>query len=178
MLLFTLANSLPFYILARATQGAAMSMVFVAGYYLLIQSAPEDTLSYAFGNLDVFLAAGFIGGPLLGGFIYQFAGYHSVVVLIFFLLAMDLSSRSLIIVQPDGVDWPNSPEIDHHPEVEFPRAKAYDSIENSGRNGDITRKTLTMWQLMRDARVMIAAASMASYHLLITALENVSYKSQ
>jgi MFS family permease len=97
MILFAVAKSLQLFILARIPQGAAMAMVYVAGLTLLIESVPKEKLGYLFGYLDISLALGIIAGPLFGGLVYSFAGYHAVFWAALMLLTIDLVLRLALI---------------------------------------------------------------------------------
>jgi MFS family permease len=145
-------------------------MVFVTGLSIMTGSTPKEKTGYIFGYLHVIVATGLILGPLCGGIIHHYAGYHAAFGVVFLLLAINLILCSAIIDRLTGENWSNAPEIGHDPDVEDSEAPAY------GSNGttDASTETLKLWYLIREPRMMISATSILAYFLVIAALLNVS----
>lgn len=169
-LLFTFADSLHLYILAVVPQGASMSMVFMAGLSIMVDSTPKEKMGYVYGYMHVFAATGLILGPLWGGIIYHYAGYYTAFGAVLLLLAINVVLCSATIHRLAEAKWPDASEISHESDVEESETTAY----NSDGKTDVSCEALKMWHLIQESRILVSATSILSYFLLISALLNVS----
>jgi MFS family permease len=176
MILFAGAKSLQLFIIARIPQGAAVAMVYVAGLTLLIESVPKDKLGYLFGCLDISLAFGIIAGPLFGGIVYSFAGYHAVFWAALMLLTIDLVLRLAVISRSSAAQWLKMPVSEHPSGVEAIEDVGYGSIfaEETDQSCHQPREELSILSLHREPRVVISVVAMLVFSLLLAAFDNVS----
>ena len=93
------------FVIARLLQGGATAMVAVAGLALLTDSVPLDNLGQTIGYQGSAVALGFLLGPLLGGIVYDKAGYHVVFRMAFALVGLDLVMRVAMIEKGVAAKW-------------------------------------------------------------------------
>jgi MFS family permease len=72
-------------------------MVWTVGSALLRETVGEEGLGQAFGYIGMGMIAGGIAGPLLGGALYEHAGYYAVFGLAFALLGLDMLFQIILI---------------------------------------------------------------------------------
>lgn len=95
--LLCIGSHLSLWILGRLLQGWAATVVWTAGAALLVDRFEEDALGNALGYFAMSTVAGTVSGPLLGGVLYEHAGYYAPFGLAFGFLAVDLALRVMII---------------------------------------------------------------------------------
>ncbi|KAL4965597.1 MFS transporter [Aspergillus stella-maris] len=101
------ARSTAVFVIARLLQGSATAMVAVAGLALLTDSVPFDNLGQTIGYQGSAIALGFMLGPLLGGIIYQQAGYGVTMAVAGALVGVDLIMRVVVIEKGVAAKWIN-----------------------------------------------------------------------
>lgn len=95
--LLCIGSHLALWILGRLLQGGAAAVVWTAGVALLVDRYQEDALGNALGYFAMSTVAGTVAGPLLGGVLYEHAGYYAPFGLAFGLIALDLVLRLMIV---------------------------------------------------------------------------------
>ncbi|KAG2003913.1 hypothetical protein GB937_009276 [Aspergillus fischeri] len=95
--LLCVGTHLGLWIASRLLQGAANGVVWTVGSALLRESVGEEGLGQAFGYVGMGMNLGGIAGPLLGGALYEHAGYYTVFGLGFALLGLDMLFRVILI---------------------------------------------------------------------------------
>ncbi|KAL3474836.1 major facilitator superfamily domain-containing protein [Aspergillus californicus] len=103
--LLAAARSTTVFVLARLMQGGATAMVAVAGLALLTDSVPLDNLGQTIGYQGSAVALGFLLGPLLGGIVYEKAGYGAVFGMAFALVGVDLVMRVFVVEKRVAARW-------------------------------------------------------------------------
>ena len=96
-LLFTLARSLPVLVVARVLQGLSTAVAETVGSAMLLDKVGQDSIGEALGWKGLASTVGFFAGPLVGGVLYDSAGYFAVYMPVFVLLAVELVLRVLVI---------------------------------------------------------------------------------
>jgi MFS family permease len=96
-ILFALAPSLPFILVARALQGCASAVVFTVGYALLVDKVGSEQLGQAMGYTSMALSLGWFLGPVVGGVVYKKWGYFAVFALPLGLVGVEIVLRVLIV---------------------------------------------------------------------------------
>lgn len=96
-ILFALAPSLTFVLVARALQGFATAVVFTVGYALLVDKVGTEQLGQAMGYTSMSLSLGWFLGPVIGGIIYKKWGYFAVFALPLILVGVEIALRLLIV---------------------------------------------------------------------------------
>ena len=132
--LLAVAFSIAVYIGARVLQGAATAMVMVAGFSIVTDSVPNSQLGYMLGYIDVGLTLGFSFGPLVGGIVFDAAGYYAVCVIAIGQVIIDLILRFAVIEKRTAAFWLTM-EVDSSPgPVTSSSASQYGSIQPSGEH--------------------------------------------
>ncbi|KAL4749154.1 hypothetical protein BDW72DRAFT_204983 [Aspergillus terricola var. indicus] len=93
------------WIAGRLCQGVSAAVVWTVGCALLIDTVDKDGLGQALGYIGMGMTFGAMGGPLLGGVLYEHGGYYSVFALAFALIALDIVFRVVMIERKDAVLW-------------------------------------------------------------------------
>ncbi|KAL4935843.1 major facilitator superfamily domain-containing protein [Aspergillus oleicola] len=105
MALLAFARSITIFVIARLLQGSATAMVAVAGLALLTDSVPFDNLGQTIGYQGSAIALGFLLGPLLGGVIYERAGYGVTMAVAGGLVGVDLVMRVVVVEKGVARKW-------------------------------------------------------------------------
>lgn len=79
---FSLSHSLPLLLLGRILQGVAAAATWSAGLALVAAIFPSEVKGQKMGLVMTATGLGTIVGPVLGGFLYQAAGYSAPFLLI------------------------------------------------------------------------------------------------
>lgn len=96
---------LGFWIVGRLCQGASAAVVWTVGLALLVDSVEKDELGKVLGFVGTGMTLGSLGGPLLGGALYEHGGYYSVFGVAFGFIAIDVVLRLLMIERKDAAKW-------------------------------------------------------------------------
>jgi MFS family permease len=96
-LLFACATTVSLLLAARVLQGLASSVPATIGITLLVEKVGSGHIGEALGWTTFGLTIGFFMGPILGGFLYQFAGYNCVFFPAYLLVVSELGLRALVI---------------------------------------------------------------------------------
>ncbi|CAI7570339.1 unnamed protein product [Penicillium bialowiezense] len=102
--LLCVGTNIVLWIVGRLFQGAAAAIVWTAGLALMVDTVGKDGLGQAIG-------VGTLGGPLLGGVVYQNGGYYAVYGLAFAFIGLDIVFRLLLIEKRHALKW-LTPELE------------------------------------------------------------------
>jgi MFS family permease len=92
-------------VLGRILQGAAAAVVWTVGTALLVDTVGEEKIGETLGWVSSSMGIGFFLAPLLGGIVYEKAGYYSVYYMSFALIAVDIILRLALIEKKIAVQW-------------------------------------------------------------------------
>ncbi|KAJ5728173.1 hypothetical protein N7493_004503 [Penicillium malachiteum] len=95
-LLFSLTKSLSLIVIARLLQGCSTAIVFTIGYSLMLDTVGNEGIGRAVGFTSMSMSLGLFGGPIIGGFVYDAAGYFAVFLPAFGLIALEITLRLLL----------------------------------------------------------------------------------
>ena len=100
-----IGTSLQLLIVGRLLQGASAGAVWCVGLALLADTAKAGDVGKIMGRATcAYSVAGFLA-PMLGGIVYQKAGYYAVFGIGFSLIAVDLAFRLLLIEPKNAEKW-------------------------------------------------------------------------
>ncbi len=99
-LLFAHAGSMAELILARALQGIASAANWTAGLALLADSYPRGERGRAMGTVLAGASFGYLAGPPLAGWLYNFGGYLLPFLVATAFVSLDLLARIVLIREP------------------------------------------------------------------------------
>ncbi|GES60470.1 MFS transporter [Aspergillus terreus] len=153
--LLCVGNKLALWLMGRMLQGAGTAFVNTIGVVLLVDTVGSVCLGQYLGYLSFGLAGGMPTGPLLGGVLYEKAGYYSVFIIAFVLIGMDAIVCAIMIeTRHDGRDE----ETDHEVKAGLPTQDCCEMIgpngEHSGKCRSVHTNTVLsdMDQARRDVR--------------------------
>lgn len=105
MVMLSVAHAVWVFVVARLLQGGATAMVAVAGLALMTDTVEFDNLGQTIGYLGSAITLGFLLGPLLGGLVYNAAGYNAVFGMAFAIVALDLVMRVAVVEKKVAKRW-------------------------------------------------------------------------
>jgi len=83
---------------------------WVVGLALLADTVPQDQLAQATGWISLGMSLGILIAPLLGGIVFDHAGYNAVFGVAYALIGLDIVLRLLLVEKKVAARWlPNSP---------------------------------------------------------------------
>ncbi|KAJ6264402.1 hypothetical protein Dda_0548 [Drechslerella dactyloides] len=122
--MFCVGNSIAVLVVARLLQGMSGGCIWVVGLALVIDTVPANEQSQSMGFVAIGLTAGSSLGPLLGGVVYEKAGYLAVFILAFGVIGVDIVMRLLVIEKSAARQWLPEPPADANPSaIEDPSKK-------------------------------------------------------
>ncbi|MCJ1310637.1 hypothetical protein MMC25_004302 [Agyrium rufum] len=96
-ILLHLGQNLPVLIVARILQGLSAAVVWTIGLAMVLDTVGPEKLGLAIGSIFGFISIGDLAAPVLGGVVFEKAGYDGVMAMAYFLLAIDFILRLLLI---------------------------------------------------------------------------------
>ncbi|KAI9045641.1 MFS transporter [Aspergillus affinis] len=116
--LLCVGSNLALWITGRLFQGASAAVVWTVGMALLADNVETDELGGAMGLASSGMTLGVMVGPLLGGVLYEHAGYYAVFGLAFGFIGLDIFFRLVMIEKKDAAKWlKNDSESDSETET-------------------------------------------------------------
>ncbi|KAI4631703.1 uncharacterized protein J4E87_002409 [Alternaria ethzedia] len=104
-ILLNLGKSIGALIVGRLLQGASAAVVWVVGLALLADTVPQERLATAAGWLTIGMSIGMLISPLLGGIVYDKAGYNAVFGMCYALVGLDVILRLLLVEKKVAARW-------------------------------------------------------------------------
>lgn len=111
-ILLCLCTSIPMLIIARVLQGFSSGMTWTVGLALIIDSVDPKKIGKELAWTSIAHSLAIFSGPILGGVIYNHAGYYAVYALCFAILGVDIVLRLIIIEKKEAKRYER--EIDQH----------------------------------------------------------------
>ncbi|PKY01052.1 MFS general substrate transporter [Aspergillus campestris IBT 28561] len=159
--LFSLTKTLSLVLLARLLQGLSTAIVFTIGFSLLLETVGSKHIGRAVGFTSMSLSLGLFGGPIIGGFVYDRAGYFAVFVPAFALILLEIILRLLLRPCPP-VRHSNDPD-ENEP-----------LLPDTGDTDTQTASAATAPSiLLRTPRFLVAMLGMCLLNTFMTAFEAV-----
>lgn len=100
-----LASSVSVLLAARVLQGASGGLVWTVSLIIMTDKVASAELGQALGYVALARSVGVVIGPLLGGVIYERAGYYSVFALSFAFLVIDGTFRLTFVEARAASKW-------------------------------------------------------------------------
>ncbi|KAG0652487.1 putative MFS-type transporter [Hyphodiscus hymeniophilus] len=121
--LLCLARSVALLVLGRLLQGFSAAIVWTVGQALLVDTVGQKEIGETLGYVSLSMSIGILLAPLLGGIVYNGAGYYAVYYIAFGLIALDICLRLGLIEKKIARQW----EVDY---VEYSRPTSDDGRIN------------------------------------------------
>jgi MFS family permease len=153
-LMLCLARSVGLLVAGRVLQGLSAAIVWTVGQALLVDTAGQKDIGQIMGYVSISMSVGILIAPLLGGVVYNQAGYFAVFYMCFALIALDILLRLALIEKKIAMKWLDpSPESVNSlgstspspaplstPDT-VPGEKGLDTFEDQERAQDVARET-------------------------------------
>ncbi|RDW75370.1 hypothetical protein BP6252_06512 [Coleophoma cylindrospora] len=97
------ARNVSIMIAARVLQGFSSAIVWSVGMALIVDTAEKTDIGYVMGYVGIALSLGLLIGPILGGIVYERAGYIPAMAMAVGLLGLDIVLR-LVMIERKYVD--------------------------------------------------------------------------
>ncbi|EAW18635.1 MFS transporter [Aspergillus fischeri NRRL 181] len=163
--MLAVAHTVWLFIVVRLLQGGATAMVAVAGLALMTDSVSFDNLGQTIGYLGSSIALGFLLGPLLGGLVYNAAGYNAVFAMAFAIIGVDFVMRVAVIEKKVARAWlSDSPE--ENPREEYPQRSSQISETATGW------RNIALLRIASQPRVMISSFALLVQGILYSAFDS------
>ncbi|RLL93300.1 hypothetical protein CFD26_100031, partial [Aspergillus turcosus] len=163
--MLAVAHTVWLFIVARLLQGGATAMVAVAGLALMTDSVSFDNLGQTIGYLGSSIALGFLLGPLLGGLVYNAAGYNAVFAMAFAIIGVDLVMRVAVIEKKVARAWLSDSPEDNSGQ-EYPQHSSEISETPTGW------RNIAVLRIARQPRVMISSFALLVQGILYSAFDS------
>ena len=92
-LAFAAGRTLPILVFARVLQGLSSAIVFCVGFAILFDAVGKERMGTVSGWTSFSISLGSLIGPVLGGFLYEYAGYFQVFLPAVGLIIVDIIMR-------------------------------------------------------------------------------------
>ncbi|KAJ9249921.1 hypothetical protein DTO207G8_6401 [Paecilomyces variotii] len=109
--LLCVGTNMGLWIAGRIFQGISAAMVWTVGLALAADTVGVNGIGEAMGFMGMAFSAGTMVGPLIGGIVYQNAGYYAVFAVAFALIGVDILLRLIMIEKKDAQKWLDVPEL-------------------------------------------------------------------
>lgn len=100
-----LARSIALLVVGRLLQGLAAAVVWTVGTALLVDTVGQREIGHILGYVSLSMSIGLLMAPLLGGIVYDRAGYYAVYYMAFALIAVDIVLRLVLIEKKIACQW-------------------------------------------------------------------------
>ena len=104
-LLLCLARTVALLVLGRLLQGFSAAIVWTVGQALLVDTVGQKEIGETLGYVSLSMSIGILLAPLLGGVVYNGAGYYAVYYIAFGLIALDIMLRLALVEKKIARQW-------------------------------------------------------------------------
>ena len=103
--MLTAGRNLPLLLVGRLMQGISAAVVWTVGLALLSDTIEKENIGQAMGYIAAATSIGSLFGPLLGGIVYEAAGYYAVFSMGFAIIGIDILLRLFMIEKSVARQW-------------------------------------------------------------------------
>ena len=108
MILLYVAIHISVLVLGRILQGLSGAIIYTAGPALIVDTVPPRHIGQAMGWMGWVMTLSTLVSPLIGGVVFEAAGYRTTFALLFVLLGFDVLLRLLMIEKKSAAKWSSS----------------------------------------------------------------------
>lgn len=98
-------NTIGIFIAGRVLQGLSAAVVWTVGLALLVDTVGQEHIGEAMGYVGMGMSLAVLAAPLLGGVVFDRAGYYPVFAMCFALIAVDIFLRLTLIEKKVAAKW-------------------------------------------------------------------------
>lgn len=100
-----LARTVALLVVGRILQGFSGAIVWTVGQALLVDTVGQKEIGQTLGWVSLSMSMGVLIAPLLGGVVYDKAGYYAVFYMCFGLIALDIILRLALVEKKIARQW-------------------------------------------------------------------------
>lgn len=100
-----LARTVALLIVGRVLQGLSAAIVWVVGCALLVDTVGQADVGQTMGYVSLSMSLAYLVAPLLGGIVYERAGYYPVFYMAFGIIVLDILLRLLLVEKKIALLW-------------------------------------------------------------------------
>lgn len=89
----------------RAIQGLSAAVVWTVGLALIVDTVESEEIGQVMGYVGLSMTMSMLVAPLLGGVVFETAGYYAVFAMAFGLMVLDIFMRVVMIEKKFAVKW-------------------------------------------------------------------------
>lgn len=104
--LLCIGTSLPVLAIGRVLEGLSAAVIYTVGPALVVDTVQKENIAQAMGWVGWAMTIGTIISPLLGGVVFDRAGYRPVFAMVFALTGIDILLRLGMIEKKTAKKWP------------------------------------------------------------------------
>ena len=104
-IMLCLARTVALLIVGRILQGLSAAIVWTVGQALLVDTVGQKDIGQTLGWVSLSMTVGILLAPLLGGVVYNKAGYYAIYYMAFGLIALDIFLRLALIEKKVARQW-------------------------------------------------------------------------
>jgi MFS family permease len=104
-LMLMLARALWLLVLGRILQGFSAAIVWTVGQALLVDTVGQKQIGQTLGWLSLSMSLGVLIAPVLGGVVYEKAGYYAVYYVALGLIILDIVLRLALVEKKIARQW-------------------------------------------------------------------------
>lgn len=131
--LLAFGNSIGLFVLGRVLQGLSAAVVWSVGCALLVDTMGSK-VGVAMGYVSISMSIALLLAPVIGGVVYNHAGYYAVYYVAFGFVGLDIVLRLTLIEKKIARQWNREPENESS-EVEVEVEVEKTSSTNSPNDG-------------------------------------------
>ena len=91
--------------MSRALQGFSAAIVYTVGFALLADTIGSNNLGEWMGYNIMSVNIGITASPIVGGVLYDHAGYYSIFIVIAVLIGLDILLRIVLVEKRTAAEW-------------------------------------------------------------------------
>jgi MFS family permease len=185
-------QSIAILTLARALQGVSAAIVWSSGLALLADTVSPSRIGHVMGYMYLAMSLGLLSGPLLGGVLFEHAGYDAVFAAAYGLIGVDLILRLCLVEKKLATRWTTArvaaDEINNLQQGhelwgrtifnEHSRRMRQEPVEQGeGSNPDpsstVSRRVPSIITLLKSTRFLVSLWASTVFAILLTSLDAV-----
>ncbi|OKP12189.1 hypothetical protein PENSUB_2272 [Penicillium subrubescens] len=173
MTIFTAAHSVPWYMAARALQGAATAMVTVAGLAIVTDAVDKRKLGQMIGYVGTAMTLGFVSGPLLGGIVFEIGGFYAVCGMAFMIITLDLLLRLAVVEKRVAAKWLTETERAFIAESNNSSELPYGTEVHGNGTIKVIKQdgTFALFNLLKQRRILISLWAIIVSNVVVSAFD-------
>ncbi|KAK8208522.1 MFS transporter-like protein [Phyllosticta capitalensis] len=103
--MINVGRTIGIFIAGRVLQGISAAVVWVVGLALVVDTVGQADAGQAMGYVSIAMSLGILIAPLLGGVVYNQAGYNAVFAMTYAIIGLDIVLRLVLVEKKVARRW-------------------------------------------------------------------------